>query len=250
MVSCPVRVPGLGARVGGAWRSCPLQGRGASVARRGTTRLGLVRASPGTRRGWRQAERLTRWHGGVASRWCGAGVAGGGGRGVAGPLAPRLPPGREASPRGRVCALCRRGPCVRCAGAVAQACPSCRGPVSGWSSRQGRASAGETVCTPPARRRRLVQAVRACRAPRADAGGHRECAFGAPAVCLVVAWHGAPSGGWRWLGLACMLEVLPSRGQRGQSGPGRPGVGGAAGPNKGVQATANSVRCAPAVGGA
>ena len=39
---------------------------------------------------------------------------------------------------------------------------------------------------------------------------------------------------------------------RGQWGPGRPGVGGTAGPNKGVQATANSLRSyvAAAIGGA
>ena len=39
---------------------------------------------------------------------------------------------------------------------------------------------------------------------------------------------------------------------RGPSGPGRSGVGGTAGPNKGVQATANSLRSclAPALGGA
>ena len=43
-------------------------------------------------------------------------------------------------------------------------------------------------------------------------------------------------------------EVAP----RGQGGPGRRGVGGAAGPNKGLQATANSLRSclAAALGGA
>ena len=47
-------------------------------------------------------------------------------------------------------------------------------------------------------------------------------------------------------------DVSQAEAPRGQSGPGRSGVGGTAGPNKGVQATATSLRScvAPALGGA
>ncbi len=163
----------------------------------------------------------------------------------------------EASPRWSICPPSRRAPCLGWPVAVAQACPSRRGPVWWRSSRRRRLS--QTTGAPMARRAEPG-------GQWGDAGGSRGCAAGVPpasadgvrsGVALCGGLPRAQGAGvsrsepvWR---LPCVSHVRRGRAVRGprgvpqagvpwgQLGLGKPGVGGAAGPNNALEPTAPMV---------
>ena len=232
----------------GAWLPRILQRRGPSVPRGGAAHLCLMRAP------WacgRRGARVGAPHAGIAGppqrgprrgartaavracpyRWRPIGCR---------PNRLALTQGREASPTRSVHASSRRGPCLGGPVAVAQACPSRRAPVWGRSAWRRRAAAG-AVASPPTVP--VSACVPGCRGAHGAAGGTGRSPDGrgrAPGRC---------SGGWGGtvsraacvgVRVRCVLGFPQGRAPWTSRGPVRPGRGGAAGPNKGLQATASS----------